>query len=99
MISPLVSSVDHNLETNQWMGMFLGKIMNLTTKDLRLTELIEKIYSNIYNILFLLQNITCVVVWYLNKYLIDNYIGKPDSFTKTSAELLFTTGKRKTWRG
>ena len=46
MISSLVSSVDHNLETNQWMGMFLGKIMNLTAKDLRLTEFIGKIYNN-----------------------------------------------------
>ena len=63
MISPLVSSVDHNLETNQWMGMFLGKIMNLTTKDLRLNKLNGKIYCQIYYILYLLQNITCVVVW------------------------------------
>ena len=37
MISSHISSVDYNLETNQWMGMCLEKIMNLTMKDLRLS--------------------------------------------------------------
>ena len=47
------------------MGISLGKIMNLTTKDLRFNKLIGKIYNQIYNILYLLQNSTCVVVWYV----------------------------------
>ena len=86
----------------QWMGISLGKIMNLTTKDLRFNKLIGKIYNQIYNILYLLQNSTCVVVWYVQSwqiFILDNYIGKPDSFTKTSAELLFATGMRKTCDG
>ena len=42
MISSLDPSVDFNLETNQWMELFLGKIMTLRTRDLRLTEFIGK---------------------------------------------------------